>query len=80
MDNMAPRIGFIWDFTGKGKGKLFANWARYIETPLPLDLNVRAGSDTTQTDKNINVSTLNSPAILLCRRRYRQPGFYPHAD
>jgi len=61
-DNMAPRVGFIWDFTGKGKGKVFANWAKYIETPLPLDVNVRAGSDTTQTDKNINVSTLNSPA------------------
>jgi outer membrane receptor protein involved in Fe transport len=62
VDNMAPRIGAIWDFTGKGKGKIFLNWARYIETPLPLDLNVRAGSDTTQTDKNLNVSTLNSPS------------------
>jgi outer membrane receptor protein involved in Fe transport len=61
-DNMAPRIGFIWDFTGKGRGKVFANWAKYIETPLPLDLNVRAGSDTSQVDKNINVSTLNAPA------------------
>jgi outer membrane receptor protein involved in Fe transport len=60
--NMAPRVGVIWDFTGKGKGKIFMNWAKYIETPLPLDLNVRAGSDTTQTDKNINVSNLNSPA------------------
>src|SRR5260370_4529971 len=62
IDNFAPRAGVIWDFTGKGRGKVFANWARYIETPLPLDVNVRAGSDTTQTDKNINVSTLNSPA------------------
>jgi outer membrane receptor protein involved in Fe transport len=62
IDNFAPRAGVIWDFTGKGKGKVFLNWARYIETPLPLDINVRAGSDTTQTDKNINVSTLNSPA------------------
>jgi len=61
-DNMAPRIGFIWDFTGKGRGKVFANYAKYIETPLPLDINVRAGSDTSQIDKNINVSTLNSPA------------------
>src|ERR1043166_868024 len=25
-DNLAPRIGFIWDFTGKGKGKAFLNW------------------------------------------------------
>jgi len=62
MDNMAPRLGVIWDFTGKGKGKIFVNWAKYIETPLPLDINVRAGSDTSQVDKNLNVSTLNSPA------------------
>jgi outer membrane receptor protein involved in Fe transport len=61
-DNIQPRVGVIWDFTGKGRGKVFLNWAKYIETPLPLDLNVRAGSDTTQTDKNINVSTLNAPA------------------
>ena len=61
-DNIAPRIGFIWDFTGKGRGKVFANFAKYIETPLPLDINVRAGSDTSQVDKNLNVSTLNAPA------------------
>lgn len=61
-DNMQPRIGVIWDFTGKGRGKVFLNWAKYIETPLPLDINVRAGSDTSQIDKNLNVSTLNSPA------------------
>jgi len=51
-----------WDFTGKGKGKLYANYATYIETPVPLDINVRAGSDTTQTDLNFNVSSLNGPA------------------
>jgi outer membrane receptor protein involved in Fe transport len=61
-DNLQPRVGLIWDFTGKGKGKLFANYARFVETPLPLDINVRAGSDTTQTDINLNVDTLNFPA------------------
>jgi outer membrane receptor protein involved in Fe transport len=62
MDNLQPRIGLIYDFTGQGKGKLFLNYARYIETPLPLDVNVRAGSDGTQTDKNFNVNRLNAPA------------------
>jgi hypothetical protein len=61
-DNLQPRLGLVWDFTGKGKGKIFANYAKYIETPLPLDINVRAGSDTTQTDLNFNVSTLNAPS------------------
>jgi len=61
-DNLQPRVGLIWDFTGKGKGKLFVNYARFVETPLPLDINVRAGSDTTQTDINLNVTTLNAGA------------------
>lgn len=60
-DNMQPRVGFSWDFTGKGKGKVFANFARYLETPIPLDVNVRAGSNDTQTDKNFNASTINAP-------------------
>jgi outer membrane receptor protein involved in Fe transport len=62
MDNLQPRIGLIYDFTGEGRGKLFVNYARFLETPLPLDLNVRAGSEGTQTDKNFNVGRLNAPA------------------
>lgn len=61
-DNAAPRFGFIWDFTGKGKGKLFANYAQFIETPIPLDVNIRAGGGDVQTDKNMNVDRLNGPA------------------
>ena len=61
-DNLAPRIGLTWDFTGKGKGKLFANYATFIEVPLPLDVNVRAGGGDVQTDKNFNVNRLNAPA------------------
>jgi outer membrane receptor protein involved in Fe transport len=59
-DNMQPRVGIIWDFTGQGRGKLFANFARFVETPIPLDVNVRAGSDDTQTDKNFNVSNYSA--------------------
>jgi outer membrane receptor protein involved in Fe transport len=55
--NFQPRIGLIIDPSGKGKGKLFVNYARYVETPIPLDTNVRAGGGGTQTDKNFNVST-----------------------
>ncbi len=64
-DNLAPRLGISWDFTGKGKGKLFANYATYIEVPLPLDLNIRSGGGDVQTDKNFNVGTLNGPAGAL---------------
>ena len=61
-DNAAPRLGLTWDFTGKGKGKLFANYATFIETPIPLDVNVRAAGGNVQTDKNFNVDRLNGPA------------------
>jgi outer membrane receptor protein involved in Fe transport len=60
-DNLQPRVGLIWDFTGKGKGKLFVNYARFLETPLPLDVNVRAGGDDIQQDKQINVDLYNAP-------------------
>jgi outer membrane receptor protein involved in Fe transport len=61
-DNLAPRLGLTWDFTGKGKGKLFANYATFIEVPMPLDVNVRAAGGSVQTDKNFNVDRLNGPA------------------
>lgn len=60
-DNFQPRIGWIWDFTGKGKAKIYMNYARYLETPIPLDVNVRAGSAESQTDKNFNVNRYNAP-------------------
>src|SRR5262245_12860292 len=60
--NMQPRLGAIWDFTGNGRGKIFANYAKYLETPIPLDLNVRAGSENSQTDKNFNVDRINAPS------------------
>jgi outer membrane receptor protein involved in Fe transport len=62
MDNAQPRLGFIWDFTGEGRGKIFANFAKFVETPIPLDLNIRAGGDDQQIDFNINVNTVNAPA------------------
>jgi outer membrane receptor protein involved in Fe transport len=60
--NMAPRLGLVWDFTHKGKGKFFMNYATFIETPIPLDVNVRAAGGDVQTDKNFNVNTINGPA------------------
>ncbi|HEX8096394.1 MAG TPA: hypothetical protein VF507_00100, partial [Pyrinomonadaceae bacterium] len=56
-DNLQPRLGLVWDPSGQGKGKIFVNFARFVETPIPLDVNVRAGSENSQIDKNFNVST-----------------------
>jgi outer membrane receptor protein involved in Fe transport len=60
-DNLAPRLGLVWDFTHKGKGKLYANYATFVESPIPLDVNVRAAGGNSQTDKNFNVNRLNAP-------------------
>ena len=59
VSNTQPRVGFSWDFTGDGHGKFFANFARFLETPIPLDINVRAGGAEVQNDFNSNVSRLN---------------------
>lgn len=64
-DNLAPRLGLSWDFTGKGKGKLFANYATFIEVPVPLDVNVRAAGGSSQSDKNFNVSRYSAPATAI---------------
>lgn len=61
-DNTQPRLGFTWDFTGEGRGKIFANYAKFIETPLPLDVNVRASGGEIQNDFHLNVSRLNGAA------------------
>ena len=63
--DMQPRLGAIWDFTGNGKGKISVSYARFLETPIPLDVNVRAGGGDSQTDKNFNVDTYGAPANAL---------------
>ena len=56
-DNIAPRVGFAWDFLGKGQSKLYASYGRFYES-IPLDINDRQFSgegtviqDLAPTDK-----------------------------
>ena len=39
-DNVAPRVGAVWDFTQKGLSKLYVNFARFYES-VPLTINDR---------------------------------------
>ena len=39
-DNVAPRIGAVWDFTQKGLGKLYFNYGRFYQS-VPLTINDR---------------------------------------
>ena len=78
-DTLQPRVGFSWDPKGRGDMKIFANYARFVETPIPLDLNVRAGGGGSQTDKNFNVSRYNAPlnAIVASNFNTRNLGADP---
>ncbi|GLH70056.1 membrane protein [Geothrix rubra] len=42
-DQWSPRVGFIWDFRGKGQDKLYGSFSRYYEQ-IPLDLVIRSFS------------------------------------
>jgi hypothetical protein len=39
-DDIAPRVGAVWDFTQKGLSKLYVNYARFYES-IPLTINDR---------------------------------------
>ena len=59
-DNLQPRLGLLWDFTGAGKGKLFLNYARYLEAPIPVMFLFTAGGIASSF--SANVDRLNAPA------------------
>jgi outer membrane receptor protein involved in Fe transport len=59
-DNAQPRLGLSWDFTGKGRGKAYVNFARFLEAPIPLSVNVIAGGH--QAISSALVNRLNAPA------------------
>ncbi|MFV2073330.1 MAG: TonB-dependent receptor domain-containing protein, partial [Thermoanaerobaculales bacterium] len=40
-DNVAPRLGFVWDFLGNGKSKIYAHWGKFYET-IPMDIVIRS--------------------------------------
>ncbi len=46
--NWAPRIGMIFDPSGDGKSKFYANWGRFFEK-IPSDISIRAFSFETST-------------------------------
>ena len=36
-----PRLGFVWDFMGNGKSKLYGHYGRFYET-IPMDIVIRS--------------------------------------
>jgi hypothetical protein len=63
-DNLAPRVGAVWDFTQKGLGKLYVNYGRFYES-VPLTINDRQFSGE---------GFLTGTATSACPRQALQPG------
>ncbi len=40
-DNVAPRLGFVWDPSSTGKMKVFGHWGKFYET-IPMDIVIRS--------------------------------------
>lgn len=60
-DNLQPRVGLVWDFTRQGRGKVFVNYARFLEAPIPLSLNFFGGAGNTTRTFFALVDRLNAP-------------------
>ena len=56
LNNVMPRIGLIYDFTGRGLSKVYASFGRFYEY-VPLDLADRALSAETQATYTTNAQT-----------------------
>jgi hypothetical protein len=54
-DNWAPRLGFVWDFLGNGRSKLFGHWGRFYES-IPMDIVIRAFGGGPHSIWNYNFS------------------------
>ena len=61
LTNIMPRVGLIYDFTGRGLSKVYASFGRFYEY-VPLDLADRALSAETQATYSTNASSCTNPS------------------
>ena len=60
LTNIMPRIGLIYDFTGRGLSKVYASFGRFYEY-VPLDLADRALSAETQSTYTTDAKSCVNP-------------------
>jgi hypothetical protein len=69
-DNIAPRLGFVWDPTGNGKSKVFGHWGKFYET-IPMDIVIRSfGGEISIFSYNLSDDpndVANDPAVRSAR-------------
>ncbi|HVH99422.1 MAG TPA: TonB-dependent receptor [Enhygromyxa sp.] len=54
-DNVAPRLGVVYDWTNEGRSRLYASYGWFYQ-PLPLQLNSRAFGGLVQVGRDYNQS------------------------
>jgi TonB dependent receptor/Carboxypeptidase regulatory-like domain/TonB-dependent Receptor Plug Domain len=60
LTNWMPRVGLIYDFTGRGLSKVYASYGRFYEY-VPLDLADRAVSAEQQVGVSTNIQACANP-------------------
>jgi hypothetical protein len=60
MTNWMPRVGLIYDFTGRGLSKVYGSYGRFYEY-VPLDLADRAVSAEQQVQTNVATQGCTNP-------------------
>jgi hypothetical protein len=50
-DNLAPRLGLIWDVANNGRSKAYVNFGRFYES-IPMDINLRSFGGEISTQVN----------------------------
>ena len=71
MNNLAPRLGAIYDWTNEGRSRVFGHWGRYFES-VPMDLNARGFSGEIVDITIFDPSTCGDPLM--------DPGGYGCSD
>jgi hypothetical protein len=63
LTNVMPRVGLIYDFTGRGLSKVYGSYGRFYEY-IPLDLADRALSGETQVSVLRDTNNCSTPGDL----------------
>jgi hypothetical protein len=79
-DNIAPRVGFVWDFMGNGKSKAYGHWGKFYES-IPMDIVIRAfGGEISLWSYNLSDDPNDVAADLSVRGSRVTGGGYSRVD
>jgi hypothetical protein len=68
LDDLAPRLGALYDWTGVGRSRVYAHWGRFYDA-VPLDMNINGFGNNVTNLKMLDdtrCTGLLHPAQLAC--------------